>query len=781
MKTKHYQKGIAMVAALGFMVITVALIGTLLVVNISNKRLTAYNKQSVQTQFAAEAAIDQAVVTFWHAASRSIEAAEGAGYKKSIEDYRDYWDNLTTPLESDVDVDDVPIFGPPITLTGSLDNGTTYQVAVSRKDIGAKSTLQMISTSNLGSETTRQLQQDFNVEFPPFELDFALLTDSINCTFCHSAFISMESAYDFDHGNSSADYLVNITNQSNRKDAAAGTERVRVAVLRQLLAEPGGWRANTLVGGTIYTRGSQNIIGDTSDCDGGSGCQSNVFGPRYQVSDGKVLPLIANEDYEEFKNFPDNPINNSEETFLCSSSQGDGNAGCEQAAARGYTDYPIAKEGKVAPIDGIVPATEFFPSPVLDLDGNRHIDDNEWKSAVEGVVLGQITSAEALLVSNTELNGEIKSGYTDTFTFTNVSAADIDGLESKSSLTPSATRGVPGNLILIGTDTNPIKLQGKIYVDGDVVIAGYIDPGNAGVIVARRNLYIMGDLIYDCNSTASGGGCEYYNPNSLPRLAMAAAGALIVADYSFVSSGIFANSATFAELMNFNQIQLENVDPVRFYAWQYRDTYVSDYDNLRVCTHSHGECRGNNGRPQRALTDAEIDSAAEGKAVIPLSPYGHWLTPENIRNDSSKTEEEKATAAQDMIRDLWGEFVENNAGGRPDHAAPSFSGRRALRIDGLLYSNNAIFAFLPTGLQTHGSLILNGSIIAYEVGVLIYGNANNTSACSYNQSVSLFNSNDSSCVGLQVQYDRRLPALLEIRDTTPELHSLSFEWQSVAP
>ena len=51
-------------------------------------------------------------------------------------------------------------------------------------------------------------------------------------------------------------FLLTLLTQNNRKNAAAGTERVRVAVLRQLLAEPGGWRANTLIGGTLYTRGS---------------------------------------------------------------------------------------------------------------------------------------------------------------------------------------------------------------------------------------------------------------------------------------------------------------------------------------------------------------------------------------------------------------------------------------------------------------------------------------------------------------------------------------------
>ena len=791
--TKRYsQKGVAVIAALGFMVITGALVGTLLVVNISNKRLTAYDKQSIQTQFAAESGIDQAIVTFWHAAKDSIESSKGLSYKKSVEDYRAYWDSLSPPLEAAVDTNQVPIFGPSVTLTGNLDSGATYEVAVSRKDIGSESILQMVSTSHLGSETTRQLQQEFSVDFPPFELDFALLTDMINCTFCHAAFVSIDSAYDQTEGNPNFDHLVDITNATKRRNAATGTERTRVAALKLLLAEPYGWRANTLVGGTIYTRGQQNIIGSDSDCDGGNGCKHNVFGPSYQISDGKVIPLIADEAYQEFRNYPDNPINNSEETYICTKAEGDGNNGCEQANARGYHNYPIAKEGQVAPIDGIVPDVEFFPSPIPDLDGNRFIDNNEWSDALSSKSLGQITGGATVLFSPTDVDGNVQAGGTATFTFNNVTPTPdpIDDLAT--TLATSTTRGVDGNVILIGTDTNPITLQGSVYVDGDIVIAGFIDPGNDGVLVARRNLYIVGDLLYDCNGGGAGRGCTYYDPSTLPRLAMAAAGVINIADYTFISAananrnnthlnapGEFTNSAVFAEVMNFNQTQL-NVNPPRFYAWQYRDTYISDYYNLPVCRQNGGECRGYYNKTMGPLTTGEIDSAANGQAIIPLSPYRHWLAPNSVRTGAGD-DSVKATAAEGMIANLWMEFVQNNPNGRPQDAAPEFgsTGRRALRIDGLLYSNNAVFAFLPTGLATHGSLIINGSVIAYEAGFLVYGNANNSNNCAYNQSTSLFTVSDSTCVGLQVNYDKRLPDLLDIRDGSPELHSMSFEWQSV--
>ena len=68
-----------------------------------------------------------------------------------------------------------------------------------------------------------------------------------------------------------------------------------------------------------------------------------------------------------------------------------------------------------------------------------------------------------------------------------------EGVETESG------RGIAGNLFLIGTDTNPIEIEGTVYVDGDLVIQGPIVPGNRGVFIVRKNIYIVGDVVYDCN------------------------------------------------------------------------------------------------------------------------------------------------------------------------------------------------------------------------------------------------------------------------------------------
>ncbi len=52
-----------------------------------------------------------------------------------------------------------------------------------------------------------------------------------------------------------------------------------------------------------------------------------------------------------------------------------------------------------------------------------------------------------------------------------------------------------GSLILIGTESNPIVLNGNIYVTGDVILKGVVK--GQGAIYAGRNLYLAGDVIVD--------------------------------------------------------------------------------------------------------------------------------------------------------------------------------------------------------------------------------------------------------------------------------------------
>ena len=63
-----------------------------------------------------------------------------------------------------------------------------------------------------------------------------------------------------------------------------------------------------------------------------------------------------------------------------------------------------------------------------------------------------------------------------------------------SSNTGSINKTVNGNLILVGTQTNPIVIDEDIYVSGDVIIKGYVT--GKGGIYAGRNVYAAGNISY---------------------------------------------------------------------------------------------------------------------------------------------------------------------------------------------------------------------------------------------------------------------------------------------
>lgn len=60
-------------------------------------------------------------------------------------------------------------------------------------------------------------------------------------------------------------------------------------------------------------------------------------------------------------------------------------------------------------------------------------------------------------------------------------------------LTGGINKTYNGNVILVGTATDPIRLDQDIYVTGDVIIKGYVT--GRGGIYAGRNMYIAGNLM----------------------------------------------------------------------------------------------------------------------------------------------------------------------------------------------------------------------------------------------------------------------------------------------
>jgi hypothetical protein len=108
------------------------------------------------------------------------------------------------------------------------------------------------------------------------------------------------------------------------------------------------------------------------------------------------------------------------------------------------------------------------------------------------------------------------------------------------------SKTTPGNVVLIGTPTNPIILDRDVYIEGDVVIKGVVK--GRGAIYAERNLYIAGDITNVNPPDPIGSGlCSGLNKNveadevacakkniqaGRDELRLAARGTIVMGDYT---------------------------------------------------------------------------------------------------------------------------------------------------------------------------------------------------------------------------------------------------------
>jgi hypothetical protein len=78
-----------------------------------------------------------------------------------------------------------------------------------------------------------------------------------------------------------------------------------------------------------------------------------------------------------------------------------------------------------------------------------------------------------------------------------------------------------------------VTVTGTVHVNGDLVIRGQVK--GEGRFIVRGNVYIVGDLVYGCSTSAclnnDGTNPSYRNPEGLPKLAILAGGSIMVGDY----------------------------------------------------------------------------------------------------------------------------------------------------------------------------------------------------------------------------------------------------------
>jgi hypothetical protein len=574
------------------------------------------------------------------------------------------------------------LFGEP----QSLGDGSSFVVRVSRQDDTSTDpytiVLTLTSTGTLADGTTRRLRQVFRVERAFFPFDYALLTNNAECIFCHLDIKSLDAL----RGNPTS-------------DPSTWWRRAKVGVLESLIMRDN--EEAGVVHGSLVTRGTIT-----------------------QQSSGRIGPSNR---YRTTMNPGDTRIRS---TTLISATPADCSIPSNCTTPQNlYYNYPdsnnLSAFGNRFP-DGELP--DSFPLPIPDTNNNRLIDDAEWNAEVSSSLAGTNESYGA-----GSITAAMRINPSGSITWPGGAL-----VQTQTSANLGQNRS---NVILDGLVT-PITLSGTVFVDGDVVIRGRVR-GN-GTILARGNVYVMGDLTYDCGTGSTLADCDYSTPSRLPQLHLIAGGNVVVGDYMTIDT--FLNDARRDPInmlsVDRNQQTLSfcQANPAHQACSQLTSTYRSSRPNLtltEIANFNRRELqrylRDSSYRPRLYTFGENQVYFATGCSHDPQN-YANYSTirdgaPVSFCRGDTALSVTTLTAAQvssilaravryEVTSSTFNNAVLKNLWASSMNAR----GTGALRTDGLLYSANAIFGIVQRKYpKLGGRWDLRGALVAADTGVFVPG------------------------------------------------------------
>ncbi len=755
----HGRDGIALVPAIlivsGLAVFSVALLSAVL----SGSRTVVHQNEEYQVSSAVESVAALAAENLW-----SEYVAEQGGAAGDIQSFRAF---LSGREMEDAGAGEIPgpeegkDLLPELELPEQegrrrFNHVNLDAVRLVRRDVDDATQLFLtVSASTTRGEglvnpvLNRAVQQVYTVEpaeFPGFE--YALLANNVNCVFCHARIDNAERWW-------------NPT--SDQRFA-----RVKVGTLESLMlrhnmdgaASINDFDADSYIAGSLYVRG----LAATSDGSPITNWNALSFKNHPFDQDGNILPAGSfGLDVVPFSPAPEPPV----------------------PFENLYLDYAL---GYANQVDGYLPT--HFPPPFTDdggidpftgeIDeaaaGNKRIDDSEFLE-VAADAAGEITAG----IVNLSAPGEV----IDTALAYNeaIFHGNTDALRSAD----SGGQGIQGNVVLTGRPSNPIWIEGKLAIDGDLVIQGVVK--GSGALYVRGNIYVPADLMYADGRT--------YLPSDAPghptgprtfgiaqdgtknALALTAGGNIIIGDFqrpaSLQPNGTHVEpgaleiidgnptgdwSFPLAEMALFNRAEWAKTQPTlpgandevvtnpgyvegylpRYYGFG-EDSIIPIYNKRGI--HFDPATETWLGREVATSWDpAYLTYADPSNPSDPILFHADG-SPKAVTNTLAHT-------GGWMDADVYKLSVEYFEGRRPQQTP--------MQIDGLMYTNNAIFSIVYRNSAYAGMMVMNGSIVAADVGMLVPGLRDAAGNFANHSPVGRY------AIGLQLNYDERLKRALRINN-----------------
>jgi len=751
--------GMALVFAIAasLVILAATAIATMLLIESKNRTDFAYRQAELDE--AAKAGLEMGIERFWNGFHAQLPVDEDP----SVQNYWIYLDTILADNPTGAS-DPVEVPGPTYPISLSKGNADIQTVTVDRVDDTAGSTLTFRSVAESNGyrrAATRNVRVGGEL-FSGFE--FAVLANNINCILCHANFKNALLEWNNDpatrpfgdsDGNGQEDWIDNLNS----------FDRIKIASLESLLIRPSG--ADSTAAGTMFTGG------------------------RLYDDDGNELTGLADTTFKGF----DFSNGHEDDTFNGLLGQdGSGNMSTADLVQAGMIDGELEQWANLYmgdQIDGLVP--DSFPAPYQDdggggsspeaLDvGNRWVDDSEFNR-----VMSETTGS---------LSGGVMYGVEDGNVYggsslpTSGNMSSIDGSYS-------------GNLILVGTEDNPIILDGEVAINGDLVVTGVVQ--GRGALKARNNVYVMGDVTYDDNATLGPDGKPFgvnYGPGGAETenlLGMIAGGSILMGDYLTIrGKNKTSNTSKYPKKQYSIESRVENqtgnwdgqtmhygyFDPGVVDAGEYQaDMLMPDgttiprdgqqfsfttselmlFNELELQKTLEKNMAGDDYTARLyGLRESQpgnlyiydygdehavrYDEGGNGERVKLLADWVDGLTTGNSEYSNAEIDMLKT-----IIDDATTHYMSPNGNWISEDTLrqawwddeQSRSSEQPFQFDGLLYSNNAIFSIAKSngrhGSNMHGKMVLKGGIVAPDLGMLIPG-------------------------GLELLYDERVKDLYNLQD-----------------
>ncbi|HEO72165.1 MAG TPA: hypothetical protein ENN80_12960 [Candidatus Hydrogenedentes bacterium] len=716
------QEGMALLIAFVAIIVVLAAVSIVSIRVQIAKRSTDAAVDGVLLDEVCKAGVDYAIEKLWHqyVMTRGNTTA-------NLASYRYYIDNvLVVPNNEDLngngyqdgnemdsngngrfDIADPLVLFDPAREEDSFDvgngDGVVDGLTITRCDDATGSDFAITATARV-NDRRKAVVQTIRISGKPFTgYEYAVLANNMNCLLCHAGIRPLDLTYNTDPEN-------------------YGTfDRIKVATLESLMFRTG--QADSVVAGTVYSRGTVcNTDGHPMSASGLA--SSTVKTYEFDTTNGKLYQ---------------NPQTGNMQTRALLLAEVDDEGRPEQFANL-YLNYPVDEELQT---DGPLPAN--FPSPYPDEDGDRYVDDDEYER-IASTLQGRLTGGIAYGIPE----GGLYEGQ----------GLPLESNEAAAALANSGRYN--GNLVLVGTEDNPIVLDGDIAVDGDLMMKGKIK--GWGQFFVKRNAYVVGDVTY-ADAENAYGMAEDGVENGM---ALTSGGSILIGDYltirgksntadlvkfpdvagtiqcrdqhitrdmkykgvtQTVDIGYFDPGVTDAgeiqdtmilpdgaevprqgqqfsfttsELMLFNNLELKRAlaDP------QYRPRFYGLRDTQPDKVYTY-----HNGADEHAVHYTETSGGVQLLIDYMIS---QGYDPNLLERASFHyMNPDQNWISEDTLRQIWWE----------DEMGRSRGDR--YRFDGLMYSSNAIFAITRSQVRhnsnTEGKMTIRGALVCPDLGVLTPG------------------------------------------------------------